>query len=216
MYATNLGKELKDFYSQFDAEVERRFDSRIVCKEVCAGCSKTESYGLPVEAVYAVAYLNHSLSSLEEKQALMDKIKTYDNAYNLTVKLGKFGQSAGSVLNHYEHTASIQIACPFLGDNGACIIYPARPLICRAFISYSLSECQDRPNPDVMDQKVYQDFLRENYDKLGDLNRGFFIAIGESPINIAPVPLPRFIDFSNNEFVLVWKGKRIKIRGISL
>jgi Fe-S-cluster containining protein len=216
MIASGLVRDLKDFYNQFDMEVEKRFDSRIVCKKGCVVCcSRTESYGLPVEAVYAVVYLNHSLLSKEEKKALSDKIKVYDDTYNLATKLGGFRQSTGSVFRYYNHTSSIQISCPFLDDKGACMIYPARPLICRAFISHSLSECKDR-NPAIMEQRVYQEFLRESYNKLSDLNREFFIALGESPVNVAPVPLPRFIDYNDDEFVLVWKRKKIRIRGTGL
>jgi len=46
---------------------------------------------------------------------------------------------------------------------------------------------------------------------LKDINKGFFIAAGESPLDIAPVPLPRFIEYNDSEFILIWKRKKIKI-----
>lgn len=33
-------------------------------------------------------------------------------------------------------------ACPFLGDDRCCTVYPHRPLVCRAYHSINLAECQ--------------------------------------------------------------------------
>lgn len=55
------------------------------------------------------------------------------NIYDYVIKNGMLDQVMTRVEDHYFNELVKHQACPFLGQDNACMIYPVRPYVCRLF-----------------------------------------------------------------------------------
>ncbi len=96
------------------------------CQRGCASCCTVNVGTLPVEGVAAAAWLRR---------------RTGDEA---------IGERAGALLRFHDEVRWMEdgervrarVRCPFLEGSGGCVIYPVRPLACRALSSLDAGECK--------------------------------------------------------------------------
>ena len=77
--------------------------------------------------------------------------------------------------------------CPFL-DEGACSVYPARPMACRIYLSSSEESCREEYLDPGDEKKIPQLFdfpLRSGRM----MNEGFVACLREKQLNVAELPL---------------------------
>jgi len=86
-------------------------------------------------------------ASVSEILAIVGYIKTLP--LETQHKLADRTKSALSQAMHkdVEARSSQRVKCPMLNDDGKCEIYVARPLTCRAYVSYDKDGCQKGANP---------------------------------------------------------------------
>lgn len=90
-------------------------------------CCHLRVAAMPVEVIGVVQYLRGQLPA-QALSACVDRIR---NAASRVAALPR------------ERLLSVNIPCPMLEEDGACGIYPARPLNCRAYHSLDVEACRD-------------------------------------------------------------------------
>ncbi len=134
----------KAVYSYIDAFLESFQDyvqaeqSTVDCQKGCHWCCFQTVMTVPHEMYYLLHHLNQHFTE-EAKQAFFDKVEQRH------VKTSKLK------VNHF---LSLKHACPFLGEEGNCTVYEARPLACRTYLSSNVHSCKSQfDHPD--DQSVF-------------------------------------------------------------
>jgi Fe-S-cluster containining protein len=112
-------------HAQIDARLQTVAD--IQCAAGCAHCCKLKVEVLPHEAMDVVDYIRWSDRFTREERA------------DLLAKLTDVvARTEGLDENAYR---AADVACPFLGDDDRCRVYPVRPIACRAFGSTNVKVC---------------------------------------------------------------------------
>jgi Fe-S-cluster containining protein len=97
----------------------------VSCKNGCAWCCHQEVFAITHEFLYLNDYMQKHLSETERLAVLersRDKVKI---SMNLSV----------------EEQLKLRSACPFL-DSDSCMVYEARPMACRIYLSASEPSCR--------------------------------------------------------------------------
>ena len=130
---------LHGFCSALD-EQWTKIKDRFACAGGCAWCCRQQVLCSPAEALYIGKFLNDHLSAdLPEDHAAI------------------FRDLAATIRWTAERTADMNgdqfyesgLGCPLLLD-GWCLIYDARPFICRAIAVYNKKACTEGPNATVV------------------------------------------------------------------
>jgi len=101
------------------------------CKKGCSWCCYQLVFAVTHEFLYLQDFVMRHFTEKKRKDLLERAGKKVLLTLNLTV----------------EEQSKVRAACPFL-DNGTCMVYEARPMACRIYLSSSLSSCKrdhDRP-----------------------------------------------------------------------
>jgi Fe-S-cluster containining protein len=126
--AVSLSAELQ----RISAEAERflRDDpadrSQIDCGPGCGSCCVVNVSTLIPEGIAIVRYLNQLAE--EQRQSLAEKLE------RLWCEIRGLDD---------EERMLMQRCCAFLDDDGCCLIYPVRPLLCRSITSTDAWKCRD-------------------------------------------------------------------------
>ena len=98
----------------------------VACRKGCAMCCHLRVAVMPVEVFGVVDYLRLKLSPDAHAEA-RERIRL----------------AAAEVRARPGHDMfTVNIPCPLLGPDGACTVYPARPLNCRAYHSLDVGACR--------------------------------------------------------------------------
>jgi Fe-S-cluster containining protein len=123
-------REWKDVASVVHGQIQKKIATveGLACKPGCAHCCKLLVHCLPHEAVDVVEYIRFSDRFTREQRAqILERLRA-------VVKL-----TAGVDANVYR---ALDVACPFLGEDHRCMVYPVRPLACHAFGSTDVAVCK--------------------------------------------------------------------------
>ena len=199
-----IKKKIEKFYDELEHQINRDFDSAIVCKKGCAYCcQRSECYAFSVEAAIAAAYLNGL--SKRTRQKISERIEIFDKEF---MKKGLQGMDLrNGIPLQYE---TLLPPCPFLIEK-ACAIYEVRPMICRAFISHSVLECAGMTKPKIMEIENFQKFMAEKKHELEKISSSFDRQVGIPSNGSYIALLPRWIISHKNMFYLAIpkKGKTL-------
>ena len=131
----------------------------------------------------------------------------YDAKYDRLFRLRgtRWIDSEKDLFTLTESYRKLSLECPFL-DDGVCQIYPARPFICRMYISHSIEECTGEKRPSIMDTPEMRKFSDEKWNTLRSISERFETELMN---RVAGIPrgfkwglLPRMIVYKNEEFFL--------------
>lgn len=135
-----LSNETKAAYDHFDATVDALEPRPIACAKGCAACcylTVGASFG---ETLVAAAYVRGKRPDL----------------------IGKLEETARAVRDYPTRNQRFRAAipCAFLEDDGACAIYPARPMGCRAATSPDPKLCGPLNDPKGVNEIPQHDETR--------------------------------------------------------
>lgn len=103
---------------EFERNINK-YGDKIKCRKGCSQCCSQIFRITQLDAEIIKDYLNKT--SIGEKNQLLEKASDY---------IFKLRQE---IQNENEYHKVIKLPCPALDGNGACMIYEARPVICRKF-----------------------------------------------------------------------------------
>lgn len=113
-------------YRQLEQELQALDRSRIACAAGCASCCVVNVAVLMPEAIALVRYVRQ-IESSGPGAALSERVR------------GLYQKICG--LSEQERLR-LQLTCAFLSDQGRCLIYPLRPLMCRSVSSTDPASCR--------------------------------------------------------------------------
>jgi len=103
---------------EFERNINK-YGDKIKCRKGCSQCCSQIFRITQLDAEIIKDYLNKT--SIGEKNQLLEKASDY------------IFKSRQEIQNENEYHKVIKLPCPALDGNGACMIYEARPVICRKF-----------------------------------------------------------------------------------
>lgn len=131
----NFNLLLKRLYEYTDSLVNASLEQcqlaeiNVDCKKGCSFCCHQSIWVLPYEIYHMYEYIKANFSA-REKSEMIKKTKAKAKITS--------GLTANEFL-HYKHP------CPLLVD-GACSVYPSRPIACRIYLSMEVNSCKEEFN----------------------------------------------------------------------
>jgi len=141
------------------------------CKKGCDWCCHQEVFAVTHEFLYLNEYVRQHLPP-ETRRSILKKARE-------KVKL--------TLNKSVEEQLQIRAACPFL-ESGACLVYQARPMACRIYLSSSVRSCQaehDHPQNREHHPDLFQFPLRAGRM----LNEGFVACQKQMGLQVAELPI---------------------------
>jgi Fe-S-cluster containining protein len=123
-------EKLYDNFGKFEKSLSS-FSQASSCQRGCTACCHhiVETPAIEAEAVRRVVEKRFSSPA---KASLKSKISQLSHAYPPALELDEeYDEDLQE--NHFEK----HIPCPFLSAQGACMVYDARPLVCRTYMVFS-------------------------------------------------------------------------------
>jgi Fe-S-cluster containining protein len=118
----SLRKKFTDISDKIQNEFERniqKYGDKIQCRKGCSQCCSQIFRITQTDAAIMKIHLN------ELPRKTKEILKKKSEKYNLKIKNNNISPD--------EYITEPKIPCPALDDTGACMIYEARPIICRRF-----------------------------------------------------------------------------------
>lgn len=141
------------------------------CKKGCAWCCHQAVYAVTHEFLYLREYVSQSLTEDQRNRVLeRARLKVLQ-----TIKLP------------VDEQLKVRAACPFLEDN-SCMVYEARPMACRIYLSSSLSSCM-REHEHPENGKAMAELFEFPLLAGRMLNEGFVAYLKQSGIRSAELPV---------------------------
>jgi Fe-S-cluster containining protein len=130
---------------------EQRAGNSISCKRGCGVCCQ-QLVPIPPAEAHAIAALVEALPEPQRSgvRARLAEARERLEASGLAARLREqvWNDDDDSSYNTLAlDYFALHIACPFLDDEGACAIYPDRPVVCREFLVISTAEDCSSPAP---------------------------------------------------------------------
>ena len=141
------------------------------CKKGCAWCCHQAVFAVSHEFLYLQEHIREYLNE-EQRQEVLERARE-------KARLTLSKPSKEQLL--------LRAACPFL-ENGSCMVYDARPMACRIYLSSSVSSCKndhDRPSGGANIPELYEFPLLAGRM----LNEGFVAYLKQSGIRSVELPL---------------------------
>lgn len=159
--------ELLEAFLQRSAAEEAPAD----CKKGCAWCCHQEVFAVTHEILYLHDYTQHKLSE-KQREGILERA----------------GEKVMLTLNKsLEEQLKVRSACPFL-EAGSCMVYEARPMACRIYLSSSVQSCKrehDQPGNRKSIPELYEFPL--NAGRM--LNEGFVAYLKQSGFQTSELPV---------------------------
>jgi Fe-S-cluster containining protein len=174
---SKLRQAIRSLYGSVDGLLEAfvrrsaREGKPATCKKGCAWCCHQAVFGVTHELLYIH---DHLLENFGEKRrrGFLEKAKN---------------KSTQTLHHSLEEQLKLRLSCPFLVE-GACAIYPVRPMACRIYLSASLAACIREHN-----EPANRQFIPELFDfplHAGRmLNEGFVAYLKQVGMRSEELPL---------------------------
>jgi Fe-S-cluster containining protein len=141
------------------------------CKKGCAWCCNQEVFAVTHEFLYIREYVFQYLTEQERNRILERAREKLMQTVHLPV----------------DERHNVRAACPFLEDN-SCMVYAARPMACRIYLSSSLSSCM-KVHKGPANGKAMAELFEFPLLSGRMLNEGFVAYLKQSGIRSAELPL---------------------------
>lgn len=143
----------------------------VSCKKGCAWCCHQEVFAVTHEFLFLKEHVQHHLSQEEQDKVLENAREKVKITLNKTM----------------EEQLKIRTACPFL-EEGSCLVYKARPMACRIYLSASAASCKkehDHPSETRTFPGLFDFPLRAGRM----MNEGFVAYLKQSGLQVSELPL---------------------------
>jgi len=175
--AVNLKRAITELYQAVDellGSFLERSDAEgqaVACQKSCAWCCYQEVFAVTHEFLYLQDYTLEHLTERQRKGILERAREKVMLTLNLPV----------------EEQLKVRAACPFL-EEGSCMVYEARPMACRIYLSSSEPSCKrefERPDngankPELFDFPLLAGRM---------LNEGFVAYLKQAGIRSSELPV---------------------------
>ncbi|MCK4989456.1 MAG: YkgJ family cysteine cluster protein [Bacteroidales bacterium] len=175
--SVQMGEAIKALYSAVDELLEAFLQRAgaegkpVSCIKGCAWCCYQEVFAITHEFLYLNEYVNKSLSEADRISVLERAREKVKISMNLTV----------------EEQLKVRSACPFL-DSGTCMVYEARPMACRIYLSASEPSCKkehDQPSDKRSFPGLFDFPLRAGRM----MNEGFVAWLKKAGLQVSELPI---------------------------
>lgn len=175
--SVQMGEAIKALYSAVDELLEAFLQRAgaegqpVSCNLGCAWCCYQEVFAITHEFLYLNEYVNKSLSEADRISVLERAREKVKISMNLTV----------------EEQLKVRSACPFL-DSGTCMVYEARPMACRIYLSASEPSCRkehDHPSDKRSFPGLFDFPLRAGRM----MNEGFVAWLKKAGLQVSELPI---------------------------
>ena len=175
--SVQMGEAIKALYSAIDELLEAFLQRAgaegqpVSCNLGCAWCCYQEVFAITHEFLFLNEYVNKSLSAADRFTVLERAREKVKISMNLTV----------------EEQLKIRSACPFL-DSGTCMVYEARPMACRIYLSASEPSCKkehDHPSEKRSFPGLFDFPLRAGRM----MNEGFVAWLKKAGLQVSELPI---------------------------
>ena len=172
-----MGEAIRALYSAIDELLEAFLQRAgaegqpVSCRKGCAWCCYQEVFAITHEFLYLNEYVNKSLSEADRITVLERAREKVKISMNLKV----------------EEQLKIRSACPFL-DSGTCMVYEARPMACRIYLSASEPSCRkehDHPSDKRSFPGLFDFPLRAGRM----MNEGFVAWLKKAGLQVSELPI---------------------------
>lgn len=143
----------------------------VSCKKGCAWCCYQEVFAITHEFLYLNDFAQKHLSQADQLGVLERAREKVSITMNKSV----------------EEQLKIRSACPFL-ESGACMVYEARPMACRIYLSASEPSCRqehDRPSETRSFPGLFDFPLRAGRM----MNEGFVAWLKKAGLQVSELPI---------------------------
>ena len=165
LYAS-MDELLESFLQRASAEGQE-----VACKKGCSWCCHQEVFAVTHEFLYLNDYVQKHLSGEQAGEVLERAREKVKLTMNKSV----------------EEQLKIRSACPFLED-GSCMVYEARPMACRIYLSGSESSCKkehDLPSQNRNLPGLFDFPLRAGRM----MNEGFVAYLKQAGLQVSELPI---------------------------
>jgi Fe-S-cluster containining protein len=141
------------------------------CKKGCAWCCYQGVFAVSHEFLYLQDHARQHLTE-QQRQQVLERARD---------------KSRHTLNKPVEELLQVRMACPFL-EKGSCMVYAARPMACRIYLSSSVPSCKkdhDRPTNGKNIPELFEFPLLAGRM----LNEGFVAYLKQSGIRSAELPL---------------------------
>jgi len=175
--AVQMGEAISALYSAMDELLEAFLQRAgaegqpVSCNLGCAWCCHQEVFAITHEFLFLNAYVQKHLSKAERDAVLERAREKVKISMNLSV----------------EEQLKIRSACPFLESN-SCMVYEARPMACRIYLSASESSCKkeyDHPSDKRSFPGLFDFPLRAGRM----MNEGFVAWLKQAGLQVSELPI---------------------------
>lgn len=177
LYRERMITAIEELYRTVDDLLES-FISRtgtegrpVDCRKGCHWCCHQAVFAVTHEWLYIREYITSSLP--EGIDAVFLQRARKKSEWTLGIKS--------------KEILKFKAPCPFL-DEGACSVYPVRPMACRIYLSSSVNSCREEyldPNDERNVPQLFEFPLRSGRM----MNEGFVGFLREKKLNVAELPL---------------------------
>jgi len=175
--SVQMGEAIRALYSAVDELLEAFLQRAgaegqpVSCNLGCAWCCYQEVFAITHEFLFLNEYVNKSLSEADRIAVLERAREKVKISMNLTV----------------EEQLKVRSACPFL-DSGTCMVYEARPMACRIYLSASEPSCRkehDHPSDKRSFPGLFDFPLRAGRM----MNEGFVAWLKKAGLQVSELPI---------------------------
>ncbi len=172
-----MGEAIKALYTAIDELLEAFLlraseeGQPVSCKKGCSWCCHQEVFAITHEFLYLNDYVHKHLLEADRLAMLERAREKVSISMNLSV----------------EEQLKIRSACPFL-ESGNCMVYEARPMACRIYLSASVTSCKkehDHPSDKRSFPGLFDFPLRAGRM----MNEGFVAWLKKAGLQVSELPI---------------------------
>ncbi len=172
-----MGEAIKALYTAIDELLEAFLlraseeGQPVSCKKGCSWCCHQEVFAITHEFLYLNDYVHKYLLEADRLAMLERAREKVRISMNLSV----------------EEQLKIRSACPFL-ESGNCMVYEARPMACRIYLSASVTSCKkehDHPSDKRSFPGLFDFPLRAGRM----MNEGFVAWLKKAGLQVSELPI---------------------------
>jgi len=127
-------EELQKRADRIFEEVKKRYPKEVRCKIGCTDCCYALFDLTLVEAMYINYQFFKNITDKKRQEEILEEANRIDRrVYKIKRKLFKEREKGVPTEKILEEASKIKMKCPLLDEEGRCILYEHRPVICRLY-----------------------------------------------------------------------------------
>lgn len=139
------------------------------CSKGCGACCNQVFTCFPIEADFIMDYLKSISLSYQDRKTIKRRIAPI-RAFAEKLRSTQSIFNEGAMFRQY-YSGMHDYACPFLGADNVCIIYPARPILCRNLRMEEMCDVENmkssRARIRLFVDSAISDAIRESEQEMG-------------------------------------------------